>query len=588
MTFRALVGALWYLQSRSVVNSIKARLRRLRQPKYLIGAIFGTLYLASVFGRWILGGMLFRANRPPAAAQSVAEAADAENLGAAVLFGFLLSGWFFAKDRAALAFTDAEVMNLFPAPLPRSLLLAYRILRGQTAILFTTLMLLVFTGRIALGFGAILPALGWWVVLSTVSLHGLGASFAVQRLTERGLASGWRRLLTLAVPGTAAVVLWLWYLSLPQPPTLEADDTASQFILRWQHFASEVFHSGPAPWLLWPFRLVVRPLFATGFLDGLGRFAPALALLALQAVWVLRSAVSFEEATLEQSRRTAERVAGMRSGRGRIRRPSRSAEPYALSPIGARWVALWWCGLIESHETPRRWFLIAGVTLAGVIGVRQLVTDESVPLALGMIATGLCGLMVLIGGQTAAQRFARTLRELDLYKAFPIAGWEIFLGTILGGITSSLLIEWLLLAAAAALLAGQAMGPLTAIGSPTVVLGSLGLLAPVATLFLALPVSLGFVLFPAWFTAARENPGVEMMGQRMLLGILQLLILLVAAVPVAVTAGPVYFLGDWLLGTTPAVLASAATAALVLAAECAVGIWWIGRRFDGLNAADES
>ena len=50
-SFSSLVGALWYLRVNSIVGRIKSRLRRLKQPKYLAGAVVGALYFYFVFFR---------------------------------------------------------------------------------------------------------------------------------------------------------------------------------------------------------------------------------------------------------------------------------------------------------------------------------------------------------------------------------------------------------------------------------------------------------------------------------------------------------------------------------------------------------
>jgi hypothetical protein len=42
-TLSSLVGALLYLRVNSIVGRIRSRLKRLKQPKYLAGAVVGTL-----------------------------------------------------------------------------------------------------------------------------------------------------------------------------------------------------------------------------------------------------------------------------------------------------------------------------------------------------------------------------------------------------------------------------------------------------------------------------------------------------------------------------------------------------------------
>ena len=142
------VHALWYLQSRSAANAVKSRLQRLRQPKYLIGAVLGVGYLLSIFGRWIFYGAYLRQNSPSLALPTRVDSIRIENLVATLLLGSLLPYWIFAKDRAALAFSEPEAALLFPAPVSRRLLLGFRIVRSQTAVLFSTLVLTFISGRL--------------------------------------------------------------------------------------------------------------------------------------------------------------------------------------------------------------------------------------------------------------------------------------------------------------------------------------------------------------------------------------------------------------------------------------------------------
>jgi hypothetical protein len=50
-TFSSLVWALWYLRVTSLVGLVRSRLKRLRQPKYLAGALVGALYFYWIFFR---------------------------------------------------------------------------------------------------------------------------------------------------------------------------------------------------------------------------------------------------------------------------------------------------------------------------------------------------------------------------------------------------------------------------------------------------------------------------------------------------------------------------------------------------------
>ena len=59
-----MIDAFVFLLTRSFVNRMKSRLRRLKQPKYLIGAVFGLLYISWYFFQAILFGGRRGANQP--------------------------------------------------------------------------------------------------------------------------------------------------------------------------------------------------------------------------------------------------------------------------------------------------------------------------------------------------------------------------------------------------------------------------------------------------------------------------------------------------------------------------------------------
>src|SRR5689334_3849550 len=128
-----MAAALLYLQFCSLKNRLLVRIKRLRQPKYLVGAMVGALYFYFYFFRY-----LFALPGRPATRLNLGVAAENlalfEALGAAVLFlAVLLLGWVLPHERAALAFSEAEVAFLFPAPITRRGLIHFKLLRSQAA-----------------------------------------------------------------------------------------------------------------------------------------------------------------------------------------------------------------------------------------------------------------------------------------------------------------------------------------------------------------------------------------------------------------------------------------------------------------------
>src|SRR4051812_34589893 len=101
-------SALVFLTTRSIWNAVLARLRRLRQPKYLIGVVVGALYFYWIFTGPMRGG---RGIRPPRGVENLQfRASDLELLltGAAfvLLLAVILTAWILPSSRAALTFSE--------------------------------------------------------------------------------------------------------------------------------------------------------------------------------------------------------------------------------------------------------------------------------------------------------------------------------------------------------------------------------------------------------------------------------------------------------------------------------------------------
>ncbi len=181
-------------------------------------------------------------------------------------------------------------------------------LRSQTAILFTTVILTLVSGR---GGGhPWLRMAGWWLILSLLNLHLLGSSFARTLLLEHGISNWLRRVAILAVALALAITVVVWARRTLPP----LDLSQLQDFDAVKDYFQKVLASGPVPYLLYPFRLVVRPCLAPNLAAFLSALPPVLLLLILHYVWVIRSNVAFEEASVEASRKLAEKLSAMRAG----------------------------------------------------------------------------------------------------------------------------------------------------------------------------------------------------------------------------------------------------------------------------------
>jgi hypothetical protein len=101
--------------------------------------------------------------------------------------------------------------------------------------------------------------------------------------------------------------------------------------------------------------------------------------------------------------------------------------------------------------------------------------------------------------------------------------------------------------------------------------------------------NLVMILMPAWYQSSRSRAaGIEMFGQRLLFGVVQLLFAVLVAVPAAGAAVLVYIASYWLLGISTGVVLATVAVVLILAGEAAVGLWFLGERFEKFDLSSDT
>ena len=182
-----------YIIACSTKNRVRMRLRRLREPRYLLGAIAGAAYLYfAVFGRIRAANSRGPRDRAAVETPSVAlQGAWASLAGVGVLF--LIGGFtWILPSRTLFDFSEAETQFLFPAPVSRRQLLLHRLMRSQLGLLFAGMVpAFVITAPRASGFlqlgsiGARLErGIALWILFVTMRLYGSGVSLARSHLTS--------------------------------------------------------------------------------------------------------------------------------------------------------------------------------------------------------------------------------------------------------------------------------------------------------------------------------------------------------------------------------------------------------------------
>ncbi|MEO6789287.1 MAG: putative ABC exporter domain-containing protein [Chthoniobacteraceae bacterium] len=583
------MNALGYLVTRSFANGVIFRLRRLRQPKYLLGAILGAAYFYFYFGRF-LGGM-----RSPIGPRATSGAVFGPELGAAILFiATIVLSWILPASRAAIGFTEAEIAFLFPAPVSRRTLVVMRLVKAQFALLFFSAFMTLLTGRFHLGIEAWLRVGGWWVIMNTLNMHRIGASFALQRLRERGMADWKRRaVVVLAIIALAALVEYMRR-SLPPPPGLAA--AAQGRGAEIARYVSQVLHAGPMPYVLAPFRLVVLPNYARDVATFLRALLPALGIIALHFIWVVRADVSFEDAAIEAAKKRAAFLAAR--GRGEMRAQTGSGKArvplWRLRPTGFAPLAFVWKSLLKAggRRTLSRWAAFFAALAAGAwaLGRSDRLTPmiELCAIVMGIACYGSLLLGFILIGQHSAAQLRQGIAAMDLLKTYPIPGWHLALGELAAPVALGTLAQWCALGIGVMLLA--IVPPLHAHLRTIVALAAgVALLLPAFNLSSAILPCAGALLFPGWFRP-QENagPGIENTGLRLMLGIAQLLAVAVALIPVAFFGALAWFAaGKFTAVMEWRALAAGGTGILILAMEAGLGVAWLGSLYDKFNVSSE-
>jgi ABC-2 type transport system permease protein len=578
------MGALFYLQFWTIVNRQKLRLQRLKKPKYLIGGIVGGVYFYFYFFRF-----LFRGARRSGASMNFAldHAQVIEALGAATLLTIVLLAWIIPHGRAALTFSEAEVNFLFPAPVSRRTLIHFKLLKSQTGILFTTFLLTLFSSRVG-GSAVWIRALGWWIILLTLNLHFLGSSFVRSMLLEHGISNWKRRLLVLLLLTAFLAVVVIW--SKQTLPNLNWADLADINVAR--EYFRKVTSAGPAPYLLYPFRLIVRPYLAANAAQFAVAALPALVVLLAHYVWVMRANVAFEEASVELSQRIAERVSAARAGHLQPRPTKSKRAPFRLASQGPPAVALLWKNLIAAGQmfSFRIWvilFLSLFPMLLVVVGGN--IGHSEIRSVLGIGACMVVFWSLLIGPQVLRHDFRNDLAVADILKSFPMRGWQIVLGELLGPTAILTGIQWLLITTAALLVTEAPHGNVILPGLRVALAIGAAMIVPMLNLVSLIVPNASVLLFPGWFQSGREGPhGVEATGQRLIFMLGQILAFVAALIPAALAFAAIFFplsyFGQQFIGIT---LASAASA-LMLGIESALAIFLLGRIFENFDLSAES
>ncbi len=567
-----------YLLTHGFKNRFLSKLRRLRQPRYLISALAGIAYLYFVFLRQVL-----ERNRPFArgyASFSPETIVLLETLLSVVLLIALIVPWLRPLARHASLLTEAEVQFLLPAPLSRRSILRFRIIKGQIGILLGVGISMLLVAGIRGPFGTIPVMLTLWVAYSFLGIYRLAVTLFRMRTsgsrTEKERGGGLRILVAAVLLG---VLLWTAFARRTQDLPVRTDP--KMLVQR----ISSVIGQPPISYLLAPLRVFVRPAFAPDWTVFASSIVPAIFALWLAYVWVVRSDADLGETPIGAAARYE--VAGTTIGRGTSDRARFRRPPFRLHPTGPPHVALFWKNLITSGRIDlRRGILVAFLVILALTAVIPWEHRSVLPAVIGAVAGALTGFLTLMGPVVFRNDFRSDLLNLDTLKTYPIRGWQVALGEIAGPAAQLAALEWVTLTIAAVFLPEPQGASWNWMDRMFTAVGA-ALLLPVISFIGLLAQNAAALLLPGWVQLGRESQrGVEAMGQRLIATGGTLLVVLLAGMPASGVFGILFVAGYWVIGTAVIPLASVA-AAILLVAESWAGVLWLGRLFDGLDPSTD-
>jgi hypothetical protein len=561
------IGAFLLLTRATIRNRLLQQVRRLRSPRYALALLLGVGYF------WLL---LLRPSVQPGRAPTLVWS-SAETIAALGVLFLMLGPWVFKGHRMALAFTPAEVQFLFPAPVTRRGLILYKLFRTQLVIFFNALIWVFLLRRSGSVLAAPLRHVGTWLVFTNLSLHRLGASLVRTSLAEHGRAALQRHLPSIVIGGCAVVAMGLMTRDLV--PAFQGATEPGDFAR-----AIELATNTPAARALFLVpRIVVGPSFAQTAGEWLRAVWPAMLLLGLQALWVLRSDVAFEEAAVQASAERARVLDAWRRRAGGKPRPrGRSAKrTLPLGPTGLAEVGIVWKNLLLLMRTLR---------IAPFLGLAFMAVALSLPAIdsggmgrrfLAVAALAMAGLLLVLGSRVLQNDLRQDTEHLATLKTLPLRGGRLVAAEVISAALPIAALQTALVTLAYVGLLNDSSFPVHS--STRGVLLALAPLVLVALEVTTVTIQNGAaLLFPGWI---RPTPlvggGIEAMGQGILATGMLLLTFVVALLPAALT----FVSWLWLLprGLPHSWVSALIAAAVVLLLEA----WWairaLGRRFERME-----
>ena len=565
-----MIGATFYIMRCSAKNRVLRRLQRLREPRYLVGAIVGTAYLGfAIFGRMLGRASAARRGRQmPTALLPPAFAALGPAIGGFALMVLAVGTWLLPSATGLLSFSSAEKEMLFTAPLTRRQLLLYRLIRSQWSVLFGAVIFAIAYPSATSG-ARIRGLATVWLALMACNLFMTGVTLTRARATIAGAA---RRLVLLPQSLTflAFLVVAAGLLTAVRRAPIE---TARQ---AFDMFAAAV-GSGAARVALFPFAALVRPLFAESLTAFIPQYAVAVLIYAVLVGWVLQLDAGLDVV----SETTGDRIDTPRPFRKPTYRERAPAWTLALQgrPEGA---FVWKAAQQTFRRVDRGLIIRLALLLAwGMFVVTIIGRTRGIAQALAGFAAFAAVFATVMGPQIVRSDLRQDLANLDVLQTWPVRPAAVVRGEILWPAIVVTAVAWFLgviaLSMSASLFSRTGLQLRMAFGIAALIL------APALVLSQCTIHNATALLFPGWIPADGQRPrGVDALGQRLILLGATWLVLIISLLPGAIAGGILWlafrrFIGAWIL------IPSALVATLFVLVEVLMATEALGPAYESLD-----
>jgi len=542
-------GALAYVAFVSAKNRLLLFARKLRNPRYLISALAGLAYFYIFLGRGV--------SRNSVQFQKMFGRGDlAVTICAGIVFVILVAVLAWPSCRGGVELSEAEIQFLFAGPLKRRDILLYKFLRSQLQLIISSAMAAFVMARSG-------NIVGLWFIFGALSLYMMMMEQLRARLRAFHIGFTLRLIAVIAILGG---ISWM-------------AKEARTFDTPWMHvllFLPRFFAQAALPGVALPSRLIA---FAVLTLFGIVCFMVAATV-----------DVNFREGSIELSQRKANAITRSQSQQsGQWIAFRRLPAPFRLAETGIPEIAIVWKNLIASVRIGMMPMLALTVAMAFIVGESYVIPSEIAATTTAMLMLGLCLMVPLIGGQAMGMDLRLDIQRIDAIKTFPLTGERLVAAELAAPLIVISIVELLFMTVTAIFLHTRgAAGSVARHVTPQVMVVAFIFIIPLCAMLITLRNAV-VLLFPAWTLRSKEEPrGMAVVGQRLVMAIVNVIVLAIAVIPAAIVFLPAFFLANHFFAASPGFLAIATLPSVaVIVIELSIGVKLMGKYFEEFDATNE-